>query len=331
MKINETIGLDMSKLTMDVTVHHSKAYSKFENSKEGFKQMIKWAYKKSDIRKDEILFIFEHTGLYSYQLSVFLTAHDIPFALVPGLAIKRSLGIVRGKNDKVDSKMIALYGYRLRDELIPTVIPDRKITEIKALMKLRERIVIQRAGYKSSLKEYSRVIVKKENSTLLDTQQTLIRALTKQVDKLDNEIQTRIISDEKLKKIFDLIVSIKGIGTQMALVMIVTTNGFTKFKNSRKYASYCGIAPFPNQSGTSLRGKSKVSKLAVKKIKTLLDLCARSAIQHNPEMRTYYNKRIELGKNPKSTRNIIRNKLLSRIFAVVNRGTAYVDINRYAA
>ena len=71
MKINETIGLDMSKLTMDVTVHHSKAYSKFENSKEGFKQMIKWAYKKSDIRKDEILFIFEHTGLYSYQLSVF--------------------------------------------------------------------------------------------------------------------------------------------------------------------------------------------------------------------------------------------------------------------
>ncbi|MCK5705403.1 MAG: IS110 family transposase, partial [Cyclobacteriaceae bacterium] len=89
--------------------------------------------------------------------------------------------------------------------------------------------------------------------------------------------------------------------------------------------SYCGIAPFPNTSGTSIRGKTKVSNLANKKIKSLFDLCAKSAIQHNPEMKAYYNRRLEEGKNKMSTINIVRNKLLSRIFAVVNRQTPYVD------
>lgn len=331
MKINETIGLDMSKLTMDVTIHSTKAYSKFDNSKKGFKKMTQWAYKISDFPKDEILFIFEHTGLYSYQLSVYLSDQQIQFVLVPGLAIKRSLGIVRGKDDKVDSKMIALYGYRLREELTPTIIPTRKIHKIKSLLQLRERMVKQRAGYKASLKEYSRVLVKKDNKVLLEAQKTIIRHFTKEIDKLEKETQNLIMEDEKLSTQYKLIVSIKGIGPQTALIMIATTNGFTKFKSARQYASYCGIAPFPNQSGTSLKGRTKISHLAYKKTKTLLDLCAKSAIMHNPEMRTYYNKRIELGKNPKSTRNNIRNKLLARIFAVVNRGTAYVDSYKYAA
>ena len=128
-----------------------------------------------------------------------------------------------------------------------------------------------------------------------------------------------------------LIISIKGVGKQTALFMIVYTHGFTKFKNWRKFASYCGIAPFPNLSGTSIRGRTKVSNLANKKIKSLFDLCAKSAIQHNPEMKAYYYGRLDEGKNKMSTINIIRNKLLARIFAVVERQTPYVDTMKYAA
>ena len=113
--------------------------------------------------------------------------------------------------------------------------------------------------------------------------------------------------------------------------MIAYTDGFTKFDTWRKFASYCGIAPFPNKSGTSLIGRTKISHLANKKVKSILDLCAKSAIQHNSEMKRYYNKRIEQGKNKMSTINIIRNKLLSRIFAVVQRKSPYVDFMKYAA
>ena len=115
------------------------------------------------------------------------------------------------------------------------------------------------------------------------------------------------------------------------MYLIAYTNGFTRFKNSRKFASYCGIAPFPYQSGISIRGKTKVNHLANKKLKTLLDLCAKSAIQYNAEMKQYYERRIKEGKAKMSTINIVRNKLLSRIFAVVQRGTPYVNINKYAA
>ena len=159
----------------------------------------------------------------------------------------------------------------------------------------------------------------------------MIDYLSKQIVTIEQEMMEIIKTDERLNEQFRLIISIKGIGKQTALFMIAYTHGFTKFKNWRKFASYCGIAPFPNLSGTSIRGKTKVSNLANKRLKSLLDLCAKSAIQYNSEMKNYYSKRIGEGKNKMSTINIIRNKLLARIFAVVNRNTPYVDIMKYAA
>lgn len=135
----------------------------------------------------------------------------------------------------------------------------------------------------------------------------------------------------ELEQNFDLITSIKGIGMQIAIISIIFTENFTKFDNSQKFASYCGVAPFPYQSGTSVKGKTKVSHLANKQLKAMFNLCAVSAIQHNTEMKQYYQKRVEQGKNKMSTVNIIRNKLIARMLAVVKRQTPYVDNLKYAA
>ena len=113
--------------------------------------------------------------------------------------------------------------------------------------------------------------------------------------------------------------------------MIAYTDNFSKFENWRKFASYCGIAPFPYQSGTSIKGRTKVSHLANKKLKAIINMCAIYAIQHKPEMKAYYQKRVEQGKNKMSTINIIRNKLIARVFAVVKRKTPYVDTYKFAA
>ena len=140
-----------------------------------------------------------------------------------------------------------------------------------------------------------------------------------------------VIEDNNLKDMYYLVVSIKGIGRMSALLVIIYTNRFTKFETWRKFASYCGTAPFPYQSGTSIKGRSKVSHFANKQIKSILNMCAISAIQHNPEMRIYYQRRTEQGKNKMSTINIIRNKLIARMFAVVKRGTIYESKLRYAS
>jgi transposase len=331
MKILDTVGIDMSKLTFDTRVHSSQAYMEFENSKDGFNKLLKWVYKNSTFSKENILFVFEHTGLYSHQLSVYLTEKKVPFSLIPGLEIRRSLGIARGKDDKVDATKIALYSYRLRDEIKPYQMPTEQVASIKRLLSLRVRIVKQRAGFKASYKEQKRVLSKKDNSTLFNVQEKTINFLSKQIIDIEKKIMIIIKSDDKLKEQYKLITSVKGVGRQTALFMIAYTHSFTKFKTWRKFASYCGIAPFPNSSGTSIRGKTKVSNLANKKIKSLLDSCAKSAIQYNPEMKVYYNKRVDEGKNKMSTINVIRNKLLARIFAVIVRQTPYVDIMKYAA
>ncbi|WP_223267180.1 transposase [Polaribacter sp. IC073] len=202
---------------------------------------------------------------------------------------------------------------------------------MKRLLTLRERLVKQRAGHKSTLKEQKRIYTRKENQLLLETQERMIKYLTKQIKTIEAEMKEIIKSNQQLKQQYKLIISIKGVGNQTALFMIVTTNGFTKFASWRKFASYCGIAPFPNTSGTSIRGRTKVSNLANKKLKSLFDMCAKSAIQNNPEMKIYYNRRVDQGKNKMSTINIIRNKLLSRIFATIKRQTPYVNVLKYAA
>lgn len=331
MNFKQIVGIDISKLTFDVRIHSNQEYRAFENSNKGFKELIKWVNRNNPFEVKQTLYIFEHTGLYSYNLSVFLTDNNLPFSIVPGLAIKRSLGIARGKNDKIDATKIALYGYRLRDEIEPYQLPEKHLVKLRHLLTLRDRLVKQRAGFKASLKEQKRVLLIKDNKDLFAVQKKMIDVLSSQITKVESQLMQIANQNKQVKEQLKLLKSIKGVGDQTALYLIIYTAGFTKFKNARKFASYSGIAPFPNSSGTSLRGRSRVSNLANKNMKRLLNLCAISAIQHNPEMKKYFYNRVEKGHNKMSTINIIRNKILARAFAVILRKSPYVDIFKYAA
>ena len=329
MEFKETIGIDVGKETIDACVHSSQNAQVFENTASGYKKLDKWVLKYIPCAKENILIAFEHTGLYSFPLSVYLTESAYKYIVIPGLEIRRSLGMSRGKDDQVDAKRIAQYAYEKRARLTPYKLPSKHIIEIKRLLSLREKLVKQRAGYQATLKENKRFLIRKENRILFEVHEKMINELNKQIQKVDKELDDFIKKDPQMKKMYELIVSIKGVGPQTALFMIVLTNGFTKFEKWRKFACYAGTAPFPNKSGISLKGRTKVSHLANKKMKALLSSCAVSAIQHNPEMRRYYLRRIEEGKNEMSTINIIRNKILSRIFAVVSRGTPYANTLGY--
>ncbi|WP_169514979.1 transposase [Arenibacter latericius] len=155
--------------------------------------------------------------------------------------------------------------------------------------------------------------------------------MSKQISVVQKQMEGIIKENESMFRNYGLLNTINGVGPQTAFFMIAYTANFTKFKSWRKFASYCGIAPFPNRSGTSVRGRTKISHLANKEGKVLFHLCAMTAIQCVPEMRVFYQRRLKEGKNEMSTLNIVRNKLLARAFAVVKRGTPYVDTMGYAA
>jgi transposase len=131
--------------------------------------------------------------------------------------------------------------------------------------------------------------------------------------------------EKSIKNNYYLLQSIKGVGKTLAMTTIIKTANFTKFSNARKFACFCGTAPFENTSGTSIRGKTRVSHLADKRMKTLLDLGAKTAIQYDKELREYYLKRTTNGKSKMSTINVVRNKLLYRMFAVIKRQTPFTE------
>lgn len=331
MKIKETIGIDVSKPFIDVIIHTSQKHRQFPNTAKGFVQMLAWIEKNTKVKSINQMFAFEHTGLYSIPISVFLTEKKIQYVLLPGLEVKKSMGIVRGKNDKLDAKTIALYTYRRRDEIKPYNLPSKNLFELRKLLSLRDKLARQRAGYKTAKKETSSFLKKEDHEVYLDIHEEMIKLLSEEIKKVEKRIREIIKSEKKLQEYYKLITSIKGVGQQTAWYIIVYTNAFTLFKDSRKFASYAGIAPFPYQSGISIKGLTKVNNLANKKLKSLLSNCASSAITHSPEMRLYYHKRLDMGKHKMSTLNIVRNKILGRIFAVVKRGTPYVDTLAYAA
>lgn len=331
MDFLETIGIDISKPFIDVHIHKSNKHRRFENTQVGFIAMDQWVETNTPCVKGSRLFAFEHTGLYSIPLSVFLAEKEECFIVIPGLELKRSMGLVRGKNDKIDAKTIALFAYRRRDELSPYELPSKKLLDLRHFLRLREKLVKQRSGYKATLKEMKTMLGEQAPEIHIAVHIELIDVLSEKISQIEKKMRSIVRDDENLKSQFLLITSIKGVGEQTALFMIVFTNAFTLFENARKFASYSGIAPFPHQSGISIRGKTKTSNLANKKFKTLLTNCASSAKIHNQEIKTYYERKVNEGKHKMSVVNAIRNKLLGRIFAVIKRGTPYADTMGFAS
>lgn len=331
MKFQAFIGIDISKSTIDVYLRNASNHKVFSNDLEGFKAMVEWLMEiLGQVTHDELLFGFEHTGLYSELLMTFLNSHKFPFTVIPGLELKKSLGIRRGKSDKADSKDIAEYIHEKREKIKLFKMPSKNLELIRKLASYRERLVKERAAYKTRLGEYQKIYGKEDFEVYVNSHKELIDCMDKQIKKIEAELERLIKEDQKLSRQYHLIKSIKGIGPQTAAMMIVLTKGFTSFQNWRKFASYAGIAPFPNQSGIFV-GRTKTSKLANKRIKSLLTMCAGVAIQYNTEMKLYYEKRVSEGKNKMSTMNIVRNKLISRIFAIIERDSPYVDVLKYAA
>lgn len=322
MKVPHILGADLSKNRIDFAIYQG-THLKVSNDLSGFNELLRWL-KKKNIDCSQMMIVMEHTGLYSYQLTQFLHKHQIAFSKVSPLAIKRSMGLVRGKNDKIDSMRIARFGFEKQDHLVADKPVTKEMERLQMLHSTRERLVKHRAALRTAVQEYQYNCRLKKSDVIIASHLKLIKDFDGQIAKVEEEIASTAESEKNLKHNFMLLQSVIGVGEVVAMGTLVRTGNFTLFNDARKFACYCGTAPFENSSGTSLRGKTKVSQLADKKMKTLLDLAAKSAIQHDKELREYYLRRIDAGKSTKSTRNIIRNKIILRMFAVIKRQTPFV-------
>jgi transposase len=328
MRKADFIGIDISKDSIDCALTNidkpgSFKDRKFKNELEGFEEMEQWLIKnKVDFKS--ALFCMEHTGTYGLLLFAWLSQKEFDYCVEPGLQIKRSLGMTRGKDDKIDARRIADYALTHNAKLKLFSFPSDQIVQIKQLLTFREQMIRIRTSLKNSIKshqKYERVTRKHYVTNEIESQ---IKYYDNVIKENEDEIINLIESDQELKKNFDLVTSVKGIGLVIAAFMLVTTNNFSSFADGRKYACYSGVAPFDSTSGTSIRGRTAVSHLANKTIKTMLSRGANSAAQWDPELKAYYNRKISEGKDHKVVMNAISCKLINRAFAVMKRQTPYV-------
>ena len=323
------VGIDLSKPYIDAAIVNEKEPKRFQNARfsndiKGFEALEKWILKQG-VKTKDCLFCMEHTGTYGLLLFAWLTKQNLDFCVEPGLQIKRTLGMTRGKDDKVDARRIATYAMEKKAKLKQYELPSENLIRLKQILAYRDQLVRLRTSLKNSLqshKEYQQI---SSLDFVTKDIQKQITHLDESIESCEKQIKEIIKSEKDIQQNFKLATSVKGIGLVIASFMLVSTNNFSGFENGRKYACYAGIAPFPNESGISIRGKTKVSHLANKKIKTLLSNGANAAKSHDPEIKTYFERKIKEGKDYKSVINAISCKLVNRVFAVVKRQTPYVS------
>jgi len=324
-----TLGVDVSKNTLDISCSELNEHVKIKNGTEGFTVFLKWCkHFKIDLKQSFL--VMEFTGGYEYKLIQFCESRGILYTRIPGLAIKNSLGITRGKNDKVDSSRIAQYGEEKHKSLTPSRPLNPAIVSLKELLSFRKRLVRENAGYQATIKERIHMYGENKKDIIVKKLEQKLKGNIKNIAAIEAEMLNIVAQDEKISINYSLITSIKGIGKINGLMTIAFTENFTSFTNPRSYAVYVGVVPFDHSSGISIKGRKRVSHIANKELKQELNQAARSAMEWDKEMRSYGEEKLKT-KCYKIVLNNIKFKLILRMFAVVKREEIYVENYRNVA
>lgn len=318
-------GVDISKKTIDVTLAKDVQliHRQFSNDLPGMDELMQWL-NELNLNFADALFCMEATGLYCFPLTQFLASHAIDIWIEHAAQIKKANALDRGKNDKIDSRRIAVYATKNLDRLRLWKPVSSTLQKIKHLASLRERLVETKKRLITPIKEFEEVGDTAMAKLLTKTIKSSLAAIDKDLKKAETSIIDIVNEDENLKQLYKLITSVVGIGFVTAINLLVYTNGFTVLKDTRKLACYCGVAPFEYSSGSSVRGKTKVHYMANKKLKRNLHMASLSAVKLDADLKAYYERKVAEGKNKMSVLNAVKNKLLARVIAVVNKQEEYV-------
>lgn len=335
MQVTCFIGIDVSKSWLDAAICFSQSpkifiLAKFVNSKKGFKSMLRWVTKKlGKSELDSCAFGFEHTGNYSYPLSLFLAKEGLNMYQLNPAELKFSMGIQRGKSDPEDAKRIATYVRKNHSGLDQSVPLSPELKALQLLFSQRKATVCDQTANTNRIAALNKMPDSEPLRLILeDLKQKKVENKAR-ITFYENAIKQHIKQHPALKQNDALVQSVPGIGLVTSAYLLITTHNFTRFDCWRKYASYCGTAPFSHQSGSSIKGPKRVNHFANKTMKALLFTAASSIIKHDFEIKQFYESKIAQGKPRLWVINAVKNKILSRVFAVMRRKSAYKPVDQY--
>jgi transposase len=309
-------GIDISKDVFDVTDSKGN-YHQFENNPKGFKKFVKLLDNSSHC-------VMEATGYYHYQLAYFLQENQIRVSVENPLSVKRfiQMKLSKIKTDKSDSKLICEYAQKVDLKLweghSKHQIECLQITRLLSVYTKQSTMLKNKLHGEDVLGNPSLFVVRSLKRSLKSTKKEmkiLEDKLLKLVKETHQDLLTRLET-------------IPGIGRKTAIMLIVLTDGFKRFASASELCSYSGLTPLIRQSGSSVRGRARISKIGNKKLRNLLFMCSFNACKYNKACKAFYDRIVAKGKSKKLALVAVCNKLLKQSFAIAKSGLIYDETYR---
>ena len=319
MKKNRNyVGIDISKLTFDVAMSKTDgnyAHYKFGNDAEGFKEFKKL------LGKENHCCVMEASGPYYLNLAFYLSERSIEVCVVNPLVIRRfsQMRLMRAKTDKKDAATIAEYGKT--EHPSPWQKEEDYVLELKQMQAYVSQLSKSRTGIIRQKEAFAQNPVK--CMSIFKSSNKILKNIEKEIAIIDAQMEKLVTQYHQ--KMFDQLKSIPGLGKKTSMQLIVLSAGFTKFENSKQLSSYVGLSPRIFESGTSVKGRARICKMGMSRVRAMLYVCAWSAKKCNKACRELYERLLAKGKSKKLALIAITNKLLKQAFAIATKKEFYLE------
>ena len=310
-KYTETFGIDISKDVFDC-YGSNQGHLQFKNTEKGFIKFLKTL-------KDNTLVVMKATGYYHYRLAQFLYKKDVIVSVVNPLSVKRfvQMKLAKVKTDKSDAKAIFEFGI-INSVPLYTALTDVQ-SECLQLFRWLDNLIKKRTATKNKI--HGEQVLGIPSKYVYQSLNRVEKSLNKEIKGIELKLLTLVKQEHQV--LLTLLRSIPGIGLKTALFLIVVTDGFNKFETASQLCSYVGITPTIRESGSSVRRRSRISKVGNRKLRNLLFMCSMSAYKQNKGCRDIFIRITNKGKSKKLALIAVSNKLLKQSFAIAKSGLPY--------
>ncbi len=317
------VGIDVSKATLAICHQAAGQLCHLEvtNTQAGFAQLLQACGTDS-------LFIMEATGTYYLALAYYLHARGAQVAVLNPLIIKRfiQMHLSKGKSDRKDAQWLLRYGQQ--QATTPWQPDETLLVECRQLEQVSEQLLKQKTMVTNSLEALTQQPV--SSPVALQQLQRTKQTLEEQLHTIENELLALL--EERYTQEMGLLRSIPGIGRKTAGMLLLFADGFTPYSNYRQLIAKAGLSPREHTSGTSIRGRVRITKMGGGLIRSKLYLCSLSAKRANAACKALYDRLVAKGKNGKLALIAVCNKLLKQAFAIIKSGMPYqADFAKTAA
>jgi len=309
--MRKSIGIDVASEKLDVAIYDGSKFileKTFSNNKKGIDQILKLASENPGIHVT-----MEATGSYHFKIAHALFQLKVEVSVVNPLVIKRfnEMKMLRNKTDRIDARMIALYGSEQKPTLYKPKTQEEEL--LRNLTETRNSFISTINSNKNRIHALKKSAY--EHHSIFEAYEKINQALKNEIKKISKQIK------ELIHKIYfvesQILDELKGIGPVCKSIIFGHLSGFKNFDNAKQVCAFIGISPSKKESGKSVHGKGKINRKGNPYIRSIFYMLSLSAIRCNPTCKAFYERLLKMGKEKKLALVAVANKLIKILFALV--------------